>query len=189
MQGPPTSSTHAVTVQSSTPSMQIPIHLIVPLHTMKAIDTCALIDSGADISCIDWDFVKKHWLPTTKLETPIWAQNADNSYNKKGDILYTCTLFLNVEGIALKTTLHVMACGRDNIILGLPWLKAANPSINWKNHTLSLDESIDESAKLYFSFTKDTDHHNNHYWKPPSWIPRHVNVDAITDSRLYQYND
>ena len=169
--------------------MQIPIQLIVPSHTMKAVNTHALVDSGADISCIDWDFVKKHWLPTTKLETPIWAQNVDNSYNKKEDILYTCTLFLNVEGIALKTILHVMACGWDNVILGLPWLKAANPSIDWKNRTLSLDKSIDQSAELYFSFAKDTDHHNNHYWKPPPWIPRHVNVDAITDSRLYQYND
>ena len=40
--------------------MQIPIQLIVPSHTMKAIDTHALVDSGADISCIDWNFVKKH---------------------------------------------------------------------------------------------------------------------------------
>ena len=67
MQGPPTSSIYAVTVQSSTSSMQIPIQLIVPSHTMKAIDTCALIDSGANISCIDWDFVKKHQLPTIML--------------------------------------------------------------------------------------------------------------------------
>ena len=55
--------------------MQIPIQLIVPSHTMKAVDTHTLVDSGADISCIDWDFVKKHQLPTTKLETPIQAQN------------------------------------------------------------------------------------------------------------------
>ena len=60
MQGPPSSSTCAVTVQSSTPSMQIPIQLIVPSHTMKAVNTHALVDSGTDISCIDWDFVKKH---------------------------------------------------------------------------------------------------------------------------------
>ena len=114
--------------------MQIPIQLIIPLHIMKAVNTCILVDSGADISCIDWDFVKKHWLPTTTLKTSIQAQDADNSYNKKGDILYTCTLFLNVEGIALKTTLHVMACGWHNVILGLP----------------SLDEAIDQSTTLYF---------------------------------------
>ena len=70
MQGPPTSPTCAVTVQSSIPSMQISIQLIVPLHTMKAVNTHALVDSGANISCIDWDFVKKHQLPTTKLKLP-----------------------------------------------------------------------------------------------------------------------
>ena len=133
---------------------------------MKAIDTRAL-DSSADISCIDWDFVKRYWLPITQLETPIQAWNADSLYNKKGDIIYTCILFLNIEGIALKTTLHVMACGWDNVILGLSWLKAANPSIDWKNWTLSLEESIDQSGELYSFFTKDTGHHNNHYWKPP----------------------
>ena len=53
--------------------MQIPIQLIVPLHTMKAIDICTLVDSGTNISCINWDFIKKHQLPTTKLKTPIWA--------------------------------------------------------------------------------------------------------------------
>ena len=41
-QGPPSSSTHAVTLQSSTPSMQIPIQLIIPSHTMKAVNTHAL---------------------------------------------------------------------------------------------------------------------------------------------------
>ena len=81
-----------------------------------------------------------------------------------------------------------MACRQDNVILELPWLKAANLFINWKNCTLSLDQSIDQSAELYSSFAKDTDHHHNHYWKPPPKIPRHVNIDTITNSRLYQYN-
>ena len=134
--------------------MQIPIQLIVPLHIMKAINTHTLVDSCTDISCINWDFVKEHWLPTTKLETPIQVWNTNNFYNKKGDILYTWTLFLNVKGIALKTILHVMACGQDNIILGLPRLKATNPSINWKNHTLSLDKSIDLSTEQYPSLPK-----------------------------------
>ena len=43
--------------------MQIPIQLIVPSHTMKAVETRALIDSGASISCIDWGFVRKQGIP------------------------------------------------------------------------------------------------------------------------------
>jgi len=50
----------SVSVPMTGKSMRIPLQLIVPLHTLKTIDSYALIDSGADISCIDYDFVKKH---------------------------------------------------------------------------------------------------------------------------------
>ena len=51
--------------------MQIPIQLIVSSHTMKVVNTCTLVDSGNDISCINWNFVKKYQLLTTKLKTLI----------------------------------------------------------------------------------------------------------------------
>ena len=38
---------------------------------MKVIDTQALVDSSADISYIDQDFIKKYNLPTMKLTIPI----------------------------------------------------------------------------------------------------------------------
>ena len=46
-------------------AMRIPIQLLVSGQSLKTVDSRALINSGADISCIDWDFVKKHQLPTT----------------------------------------------------------------------------------------------------------------------------
>ena len=96
--------------------MQIPIQLIEPLHTLKAVDTHALIDSGASISCLDWGFVRKHSLPTTQLQKPIYARNADNTINSRGVIRFTSTLFLNVEGIARKVTFHVISLGNENVI-------------------------------------------------------------------------
>ena len=54
----------------STPTMQIPIQLIIPSHMMKAVETRALIDSGASISCIDWGFVRKQGIPTQRLKNP-----------------------------------------------------------------------------------------------------------------------
>jgi len=91
--------------------MQIPIQLIVPSHTLKVVDSRALIDSGADISCIDWDFVRKHQLPLQKIAKPFQALNADHSPNKKGKISHTSTLFLNIKGIAQKITFYVMHLG------------------------------------------------------------------------------
>ena len=49
--------------------MQIPIQLIVPSHSIKVIDTQVLVDSSADISCINQDFVKYN-LPIMKLTIP-----------------------------------------------------------------------------------------------------------------------
>ena len=65
---------------------------------MKVIDIQALVDSSADISYIDQDFIKKYNLPTMKLTVPIWARNADHSHNKNGDIWYTCDLFIDIQG-------------------------------------------------------------------------------------------
>ena len=136
--------------------MQIPIQLIVPSHSMKVVNTRALVDSSADISCIDEHFVRKNNLPTMKLPIPIRARNADHSSNKSGDIQYTCDLFINIQGLAQKVTLHVMTCGKENIILGLPWLKKANPIIDWTMQTLTFDEFIDESQELYRHHVVDT---------------------------------
>ena len=145
--------------------MQIPIQLIEPSHTLKAINTRALIDSSASISCLDWGFVRKHSLPTTRLKKPIYARNADNSINSKGVIRFTSTLFLNIEGITRKVTFHVISLGNENIILGLPWLKDVNPTIDWNQRTLSINESLDQSKDLYLSHTANTSRHNSHFQK------------------------
>ena len=176
----------SVTVRSQTKSMQIPIQLIVPLHSMKVINTWALVDSGTDISCIDQHFVQKNNLPTMKLSIPIWARNANHSNNKSGDIRYTCDLFVNIQGLAQKVTLYVMTCGKENIILGLPWLKKANPTVDWTMQTLTFDESIDESQELYWHHAADMAQHQSHY-RPTPWLPKHINVDMIKEDHLGSY--
>ena len=156
---------------------------------MKAVETRALIDSGASISCIDWGFVRKQRIPTQRLKTPIQARNADNSINSKGVIRFTTTLFLDIGGITRRATLYVMNLGNENVILGLPWLKDVNPSIDWAKKTLAIKESLDQSQELFCSFSVDTKRHESHFVRPSVKPPRHVNVNAITDQHLFAYND
>ena len=176
----------SVIVWSEMKSMQIPIQLIVPSHSMKVVDIWALVDSGMDISCIDQHFVRKHNLPTTKLPIPIQARNADHSHNKSGDIRYTCNLFVDIQGLVQKVTLHVMTCGKENIILGLPWLKKANSKIDWTTQTLIFNKSIDKSRDLYQHYTADMTWHQSHYWPTP-WLPKHINVDMVKEDHLGSY--
>ena len=173
----------------SSPTMQIPVQLIVPSHMMKAVDTRALIDSGASISCIDWGFVRKQRIHTQRLKTPIQARNMDTSVNSKGVIRFSTTLFLNIGGITRQITLYVMNLGNENVILGLPWLKDVNPVINWTQKMLSIKESLDQSQELFCSFSADTKRHEFHFIRPSVKTLRHTNVNAITDQHLFTYND
>ena len=146
--------------------MQIPVQLVTPSHTMKAVDTRALIDSGASISCINWGFIRKQRIPTQRLKTPIQARNADNSVNSKGVIRFSTTLFLDIGGITRRATLYVMNLGNENVILGLPWLKDVNPTINWVDKTISIKESLDQSQELFLSFSTNTKRHESHFIRP-----------------------
>ena len=100
--------------------MKIPLQLITPSHTLKVVDTHTLIDSGTDVSYINWQFVRKHSLPITKLEIPIKVCNVNQTSNKNGEIHFTSTLFTNIKGIAQKHLFHIMSCERENVILKLP---------------------------------------------------------------------
>ena len=135
--------------------MRIPVQLITPSHTLKVVDSSALVDSGADISCIDWQFVRKHRLPTEKLASSIAVRNVNQTANKTSAIRYTCTLYTNIEGIAQKHLFYVMGCGRENVILGLPWLRAMNPTIDWVRQTLTIPESYDQLKDLYAAHATD----------------------------------
>ena len=82
-----------------------------------------------------------------------------------------------------------MNLGNKNIILGLPWLKDVNPSIDWTQKTLSIRESLDQSQGLFCSFSIDTKQHESHFARPSIKPPRHVDVNAINDQHLFAYND
>ena len=108
--------------------------------------------------------------------------------NSKGVIRFTSTLFLNIEGITRRVTFHVISLGNENVILGLPWLKDINPTIDWNQRTLSINESLDQSKDLYLSHTADISCHDSHFQKSTYRPPQHTYVNTITDSRLFEYN-
>ncbi|KAI5115582.1 hypothetical protein M0805_009655 [Coniferiporia weirii] len=96
--------------------MKIPITIIV--HDQN-ISTNALIDSRAEGKFIDAKFVIKHRIPTKLLTRPIHIRN--------------------IGGRSITTTFLVTSLGKEDVILGLPWLKHHNPAINWTAGTISIN--------------------------------------------------
>ena len=113
----------------------------------------------------------------------------DQTANKTGTIRYTCTLYTNIKEIVQKHLFYVMGCGCKNIILGLPWLCTTNSTINWVKQTLTISESCDQSKDLYSAHATDIQWHDSFFRKLLPHTHRHVNMDTVYDSRLYDYLD
>ena len=56
----------------------------------------------------------------------------DGTPNKKGKITSFVTLTLVINGRTKRTRLLVTGLGKQQIVLGFPWLREQNPDINWQ---------------------------------------------------------
>jgi hypothetical protein len=107
------------------------------------IDVSALQDSGAEANLIHWKTVQRLRLPLIPLDRPVPVTNVDLTPNRQVPLTaYTqFTLRLPSEGDAYHEehiSLYITDTGPHDIILGTPWLKLHNPSIDWHNNTVSV---------------------------------------------------
>ena len=116
---------------------------------MKDVDTTAIIDSGAQINCIDWAFVRKNRIPTQPLKHPFPIRNTDQMSN----IIcrYEAVVYIQIGHVTQRVCFYIMNGGKENAILGHPWLEAVNPVINWKKGVVTLPPKTDKSLALTFS--------------------------------------
>ena len=74
--------------------------------------------------------VQRLGLPTQKLNQIVWAWNMDEMPNKLGMVKYKTNIILDYGGVRECCDLFILNCGKDDVILELPWLQAINPEIN-----------------------------------------------------------
>jgi hypothetical protein len=124
---------------------------------LKTVETTAVVDSGAARTFISEDFIKLHKIRTHRLSKPFKVTTADGSLTKGGLIMHYCILTMTIDDCAMIGKFNVMHLGkRDQILLGIPWLRAMDPIIRWKAGMLSLprtpksdliEEDIDKERK------------------------------------------
>ena len=110
-------------------SLSIPVQIC---DTDKTVETLALINSGARGKFIDQNYVRKLGIKTQELERSLIARNVDGTLNKKGKITSFVTLTLVIKGRTKRTRLLVTGLGKQQMILGFPWLREQNSDINWQ---------------------------------------------------------
>jgi hypothetical protein len=98
----------------------------------------ALVDSGATSSFIDQTFVAQHNIPVVKKSTPVPVEVIDGRTIAFRAITHETTpLELCIGKHMENFVLSIISTPHHPIILGLPWLKAHNPIIDWRSRTLT----------------------------------------------------
>jgi hypothetical protein len=124
----------SVLVADMTPqSMLLPVAIGMKKET---VETQALLDCGASGKFMDSEFAKLHNILLIKLSKPWITRNADGTQNEQGIVIHKAVINLGVNGKEDPTTFFITGLGKDNVILGLTWLRKHNPIVNWKEGML-----------------------------------------------------
>lgn len=94
------------------------------------------MDSGAEGRFINRRTVRQLGLKETPLPAPIKVYNVDGSLNQLGFIRNSVSVMMDVGGRPVKEDFLVTHIDKQDIILGIDWLRRLNPIIDWKKGTL-----------------------------------------------------
>jgi hypothetical protein len=134
-----------------TKAVESPLEFKVPIticsRTRQNVATTALIDSGSAGTFIDEQFVQRHGILRRKLTTPLTLRTVDGSTSKAGTVTHYCVLMIRIDQRTLVGKFNITRLGKDDLLLGLPFLSAVKPTIDWENRTITIPSTA-ESRKL-----------------------------------------
>ena len=116
------------------------------------ISTIALLDSGAQGNFISRAFAQRYLFDHLQKNTPLSLQMGDGKPSRGGQISQYTSLQMEVNGHQESLALDITSTPHD-IILGAPWLTKNNPSIDWKERTISFAPT----SRTEDSFVSHTD--------------------------------
>jgi hypothetical protein len=110
-------------------------HFTTTVWINEAETTSAMLDSGSSGNFISPLLVQRFKLETQPRETPLPVTHVQGG--TVGQVTEQVVCDMRIGNHRESITLDVVPIGRHTIILGLPWLQAHNPYINWSDNTLS----------------------------------------------------
>jgi hypothetical protein len=84
------------------------------------------------------DYIAREGLNTKKLSEPIEVTNIDGTPNEAGLITEIADVILCYKGHSERAIFAVTQTGKDDVILGLPWLKQHNTEVDWRTEEVKM---------------------------------------------------
>ena len=103
----------------------------------RSVTTYALLDCGASTIFLNRTFVERHQVTTIPLPRPVPLWNADDSVNAIGMVTHEAELTLSMGDHSEVIRAAIADIGRDDLIIGIDWLRHHNPSIDWQQGNLA----------------------------------------------------
>ncbi|KAF8761152.1 hypothetical protein RHS01_00321 [Rhizoctonia solani] len=106
-----------------------------------------LIDSGATSNFISPSIVEKYKIPKTQLENPRVVRMLDGTISQTGRIWHQVQLAVSANGHPHTIPFLVCPIGNTPAILGMTWLTAEAPLIDWQQGLVTFPEQIQIASK------------------------------------------
>ena len=102
------------------------------LESHEGVAVRALLDSGATGLFMDMAFAKEKGFKMEKMKKPLMVKNVDGMINVGGAITHQVECNMFFKGHVERVRMDVCNLGKTEVILGMPWLAAHNPEIDWE---------------------------------------------------------
>ena len=112
------------------------------LDTYEGITIKALLESSATGMFMDKRMAAKHGFKLQKLERLIMVRNMDGRNNSRGAITHQVEYNVYYKGYVERMRIDVCDLGKTEVILGMPWLAAHNPEINWETREVKMTRCL-----------------------------------------------
>jgi len=81
---------------------------------------------------IDKKMAAKHRFKLQKLKRLVGVRNINGTNNSRGAITHKVEVNVYYKNHVKRIRIDVCNLGKTDVILGMPWLQAHNPEINWE---------------------------------------------------------
>ena len=108
------------------------------LENYEGVAVRALLDSRAIGLFIDMTFAKEKGFKMEKLKKPLLVRNVNGTVNARGAIMHQveCNMFFKEH--VKRARMDVCNLGKTVVILGMLWLAAHNPEIDWEKREVKM---------------------------------------------------